>query len=170
MPKHAKGQRGILKSAYEKNVPVFVPAFSDSELGLDCALNNRERDKKGKPRFRFDPFEDLEYFAATLLQSEAAGNFHHRWRRSAQLVAAVWTVHRTAPSAGRGKPAAEALSLWAAHLPGTSLLGRPFRQSLQRSDFVGQVCASGGRRKIWRSVCGCYRGPAADRRGGVWSG
>ncbi|MCA9065126.1 MAG: deoxyhypusine synthase family protein, partial [Planctomycetaceae bacterium] len=26
---------GILKSAYEKNVPVFVPAFTDSELGLD---------------------------------------------------------------------------------------------------------------------------------------
>ena len=37
-------ERGILKSAYEKNVPVFVPAFSDSELGLDFALTNRERD------------------------------------------------------------------------------------------------------------------------------
>ncbi len=39
---HAKG-RGILKSAYEKNVPVFVPAFTDSEMGLDVALNNRMR-------------------------------------------------------------------------------------------------------------------------------
>src|SRR3989304_1859856 len=27
--------RGILKSAYEKKVPVYVPAFTDSELGLD---------------------------------------------------------------------------------------------------------------------------------------
>ncbi|MFY9252093.1 MAG: deoxyhypusine synthase family protein [Fuerstiella sp.] len=26
---------GILRSAYEKNVPVFIPAFTDSELGLD---------------------------------------------------------------------------------------------------------------------------------------
>src|SRR5207237_9729441 len=26
-------ERGILKSAYEKGVPVFVPAFTDSELG-----------------------------------------------------------------------------------------------------------------------------------------
>jgi len=25
--------RGILKSAYEHKVPIFVPAFSDSELG-----------------------------------------------------------------------------------------------------------------------------------------
>ena len=31
--------RGILKSAYEKNVPVFVPAFTDSELGIDFALH-----------------------------------------------------------------------------------------------------------------------------------
>ena len=68
-------ERGILKSAYKKNVPVFVPAFSDSELGLDYALTNRERDKKGKPRFRFDPFEDLEHFAATLLSQKRLGIF-----------------------------------------------------------------------------------------------
>ena len=35
-------ERGILKSAYEKSVPVFVPAFSDSEIGLDFAVYNRE--------------------------------------------------------------------------------------------------------------------------------
>src|SRR5271169_2825224 len=75
LAKRAKGERGILKSAYEKNVPVFVPAFSDSELGLDYALTNRERDKKGKARFRFDPFEDLEHFAATLLSQKRLGIF-----------------------------------------------------------------------------------------------
>ncbi len=78
LAKREKGrsrERGILKSAYEKNVPVFVPAFSDSELGLDYALTNRERDKQGKPRFRFDPFEDLEYFAATLLGQKRIGIF-----------------------------------------------------------------------------------------------
>ena len=75
LSKTAKGQRGILKSAYEQNVPVFVPAFSDSELGLDYALTNRERDKQSKPRFRFDPFEDLEYFAATLLAQKRLGIF-----------------------------------------------------------------------------------------------
>ena len=75
LSKTAKGQRGILKSAYENNVPVFVPAFSDSELGLDYALTNRERDKQGKPRFRFDPFEDLEYLAATLLAQKRLGIF-----------------------------------------------------------------------------------------------
>ena len=72
---HAKGQRGILKSAYEKNVPVFVPAFTDSELGLDYALTNRERARDKKPLLRFDPFLDLEYFAETLLKQKRLGIF-----------------------------------------------------------------------------------------------
>ena len=75
LAKHAKGQRGILKSAYEKNVPVFVPAFTDSELGLDYALTNRERTKERKPLLRFDPFIDLEYFAETLLKQKRLGIF-----------------------------------------------------------------------------------------------
>src|SRR5207237_3915585 len=46
--KNAKGQKGILKSAFEKDVPVFVPAFTDSELGLDVALSNRLRSKQNR--------------------------------------------------------------------------------------------------------------------------
>src|SRR5437764_5419824 len=68
-------ERGILKSAYEKGVPVFVPAFTDSELGLDFALHNRLRSREGKPTLRFDPFEDLEHFAATLLKQKRLGIF-----------------------------------------------------------------------------------------------
>ena len=68
-------ERGILKSAYEKKVPVFVPAFTDSELGLDFALANRRRDQQKRPRLRFDPFLDLEHFAATLLAQKRLGIF-----------------------------------------------------------------------------------------------
>src|SRR5256885_5808028 len=75
LAKHAKGQRGILKSAYEKGVPVFVPAFTDSELGLDVALNNRVREGSGRHKIRFDPFEDLEHFASTLLRQKRLGIF-----------------------------------------------------------------------------------------------
>jgi len=75
LAKHAWGQRGILKSAYEKGVPVFVPAFTDSELGLDVALNNRLRESTGRHKLRFDPFEDLEHFAATLLRQKRLGIF-----------------------------------------------------------------------------------------------
>ena len=72
LSEHVK-DRGILKSAYEKNVPVFVPAFSDSEIGLDVALHNRMRRKNNLSPLRFDPFEDLEYYAETLLQQERLG-------------------------------------------------------------------------------------------------
>jgi deoxyhypusine synthase len=72
--KNLKG-RGILKSAYQKNVPVFVPAFSDSELGLDFALNQYARKRDKRPTLRFDPFEDFETFANTMMATKNMGIF-----------------------------------------------------------------------------------------------
>jgi deoxyhypusine synthase len=74
LAKNTKG-RGILKSAYERKVPVFVPAFSDSELGLDFALNNYARKKGKRPALRFDPFEDFETFARTMMATRKMGIF-----------------------------------------------------------------------------------------------
>jgi deoxyhypusine synthase len=67
--------RGILKSAYEHNVPVFVPAFSDSELGLDFALNQYARKRDNRPVLRFDPFEDFQTFADTMMATKKMGIF-----------------------------------------------------------------------------------------------
>ena len=67
--------RGILKSAYEHNVPVFVPAFSDSELGIDFALHKIARTRQNRPVLRFDPFEDFEKFAETMLATKRMGIF-----------------------------------------------------------------------------------------------
>jgi deoxyhypusine synthase len=69
------GGRGILKSAYEHNVPVFVPAFSDSELGIDFALHKMTRVKEKRPLLRFDPFEDFEKFADTMMAAKRMGIF-----------------------------------------------------------------------------------------------
>ncbi len=74
LSRHVRG-RAILKSAYEKNVPVFVPAFSDSEMGLDFALHNRALAKAGKPKLRFDPFDDVDHFAETMLSRPRMGIF-----------------------------------------------------------------------------------------------
>lgn len=74
LTKHANG-RGILKSAYQRNVPVFVPAFSDSELGIDFALHKIARQADGRPLLRFDPFEDFEKFAETMLSAKRTGIF-----------------------------------------------------------------------------------------------
>jgi len=65
--------RGILKSAYEHNVPIFVPAFSDSELGIDFALHKIARQEEKRPLLRFDPFEDFEKFADTMLATKRMG-------------------------------------------------------------------------------------------------
>lgn len=67
--------RGILKSAFEHNVPVFVPAFTDSELGIDFALHKIARQNKKRPLLRFDPFEDFEKFADTMLATDRMGIF-----------------------------------------------------------------------------------------------
>lgn len=67
--------RAILKSAVAKGVPVYIPAFTDSELGLDVAVYNRRRTGQGKPRRPFDPFLDLEHYADRIRANETIGIF-----------------------------------------------------------------------------------------------
>lgn len=67
--------RGILKSAYERKVPVFIPAFTDSELGLDLALHNLARKKQGRPEPEFNSMADLEHFTQTLVKAKRLGIF-----------------------------------------------------------------------------------------------
>ena len=67
--------RAIVKSAYEKNVPIYIPAFSDSELGLDFALFNRLRKKRGKKVIQFNPFLDLEHYTELIAKQKRTGIF-----------------------------------------------------------------------------------------------
>ena len=56
--------RGILKSAYLKDVPVYVPAFVDSEIGNDVYVHNIKRRQKG----RSPVMMDLELDTANLIE------------------------------------------------------------------------------------------------------
>jgi deoxyhypusine synthase len=67
--------RGILRSAYRRGVPVYVPAFSDSELGLDFAIHSHRRMRRGEPPLRFDPFLDLEDFKERAVRAKVLGIF-----------------------------------------------------------------------------------------------
>jgi len=67
--------RGILRSAYEHDVPIYVPAFTDSELGLDFAIHNRRRRQRGQPPMRFDCFLDLEDYTARIEKQKTLGIF-----------------------------------------------------------------------------------------------
>lgn len=90
---HALGQKlheldegtGILRSAFEKNVPVFIPAFTDSEMGLDMATwaMNSALEKAGRDELDtdavfqavppFNPFLDLQQYARQIGAAEELG-------------------------------------------------------------------------------------------------
>ena len=70
-----KDMRGILKSAFIKKVPVFIPAFTDSELGLDFAIYNKRAILKKGPEFQFNPFIDLEDFTRLIKKQKRLGIF-----------------------------------------------------------------------------------------------
>jgi len=74
LAEHVPG-RGILRSAHEQRVPVYVPAFTDSELGLDVALHARRcRSSGAKPPF-YDGFRDLEALTDQLVGAASVGIF-----------------------------------------------------------------------------------------------
>lgn len=97
--------RAILRSAVRKSVPIYVPAFTDSELGLDFAIHNRRLRMAGKTPFAFDPFLDLEDFAARIREHETLGIFTIGGgvpRNWAQQVAPFLEI--TASRLGTGEP------------------------------------------------------------------
>jgi len=67
--------RGILKSAFEKNVPVYIPAFTDSEFGLEFAVFNRKNAVEGKELLRYDPFIDMNDYTERVLHAKKMGIF-----------------------------------------------------------------------------------------------
>ena len=97
--------RAILRSAVQKEVPIYVPAFTDSELGLDFAIHNRQLREAGKTPFPFDPFLDLEDFADRIREHENLGIFTIGGgvpRNWAQQVAPYLEI--TADRLGTGEP------------------------------------------------------------------
>ena len=68
-------ERAILKSSFAADIPVYVPAFTDSELGLDLAIHNHLRTKNGKTALPFNPFLDLDDFADHIRAHETLGIF-----------------------------------------------------------------------------------------------
>lgn len=75
---------GVLRSAFVKNVPVYVPAFTDSELGLDLstwAMKHAQKKGVSDPLAllehlpRYNPYLDLNSFARFALGAKKLGIF-----------------------------------------------------------------------------------------------
>ena len=83
------GGRGILRSAWERDVPVFIPAFTDSEIGLDFSTWAMKKHLDRQPTApdtvdpelaleavpRFNPFLDLQEYAKLAGRATRLGIF-----------------------------------------------------------------------------------------------
>ncbi len=67
--------RGILKSAHEKSVPIYIPAFTDCELGIDLGVYNYGLKKAGQPELKLDPYLDMNHFTGVIFNSKTTGIF-----------------------------------------------------------------------------------------------
>uniref|UniRef100_A0A7C5AL45 Deoxyhypusine synthase n=1 Tax=Desulfobacca acetoxidans TaxID=60893 RepID=A0A7C5AL45_9BACT len=75
---------GLLRNAYLKGVPVYIPAFTDSELGLDLAGYMVRRALAQGSKFpealtsvslKFNPFLDLGSYARRVMTAKKLGIF-----------------------------------------------------------------------------------------------
>ncbi|MBD3415126.1 MAG: deoxyhypusine synthase [Candidatus Aminicenantes bacterium] len=67
--------RGILKSAASQKIPIYIPAFTDSELGIDIGLYRRRQKQNKSPVLAFDPFLDLDHYTQKIIESTKIGIF-----------------------------------------------------------------------------------------------
>src|SRR5262249_36024143 len=68
-------ERGILKSAYLRGGPVFVPAFVDSELGNDLYIHNLKRVRRRKKPILIDLEQDSKKLIELVTKSKRFGIF-----------------------------------------------------------------------------------------------
>jgi deoxyhypusine synthase len=68
-------ERGILKSAYLRGVPLFVPAFVDSELGNDVYIHNLKRKRRKKKPLLIDLERDSAELIRLVTQAKRFGIF-----------------------------------------------------------------------------------------------
>jgi deoxyhypusine synthase len=67
--------RGILQSAAEKHVPIYVPGFTDSELGLDVFVRNLLAREAAQPAVQIDLMRDLEDYYTRAAAATRMGIF-----------------------------------------------------------------------------------------------
>jgi deoxyhypusine synthase len=73
---HDIGGRSILKTAYRRGVPIYIPALSDSELGLDLiSLRYRRQGGAAPVHIEHAAFGDVVHFAQTVQDKQRMGVF-----------------------------------------------------------------------------------------------
>jgi deoxyhypusine synthase len=63
----------LVKTAHQKRVPIFVPAFSDCSAGFGIVLHQVERRERGEPTVAFDSGADFRELTDIKLASQDTG-------------------------------------------------------------------------------------------------
>lgn len=71
--KNGKKKASLIQLAYENNVPIFCPAFTDSSAGFGLVVHQVERKKAKKPYMTIDAIADFAELTDIKLKSKASG-------------------------------------------------------------------------------------------------
>ncbi|GGD00270.1 1,9-bis(guanidino)-5-aza-nonane synthase [Aquisalinus flavus] len=70
---HGKKEHSLVRIAYEKDVPIFCPAFSDSSAGFGLVKHQVERIKAGKGYVAIDSVADFRELTMIKIEAGASG-------------------------------------------------------------------------------------------------
>jgi deoxyhypusine synthase len=70
---HGKKANSLVKLAYEHDVPVFCPAFTDSSAGFGLVKHQVERLKAGKPHLTIDSIADFRELTQIKVEAGESG-------------------------------------------------------------------------------------------------
>jgi deoxyhypusine synthase len=75
LKKNSKKKNSLVQLAYENNVPIFCPAFTDSSAGFGLVKHQHDRMKAGKPYMTIDSVKDFYELTQIKMAAKTSGLF-----------------------------------------------------------------------------------------------
>jgi len=75
LKKNSKKKNSLVQLAYENNVPIFCPAFTDSSAGFGLVKHQHDRIKAGKPYMTIDSVKDFYELTQIKMNAKTSGLF-----------------------------------------------------------------------------------------------
>ena len=79
LKKHSKKKDSLIETAYDNNVPIFCPAFTDSSAGFGLVIHQENNPKK---HITIDSIREFRELTEIKIQSKRVWSFYDRWRSS----------------------------------------------------------------------------------------
>lgn len=73
LSKNGKKENSLVKLAFEHNVPIFCPAFTDSSAGFGLVVHQVEQAKAGKPYLTIDSIADFRELTELKIKANVTG-------------------------------------------------------------------------------------------------